>query len=155
MAGYDIWSTTCNYKRNKERRRERKPAQAHRHTLSGLLCGPVSSADTVPWRSWEIVSMPGPTKASFQPPACLTCAGSALCFVPRDPRVTRGHSQGPGVKSRCLRLISPQLRYPSKSALKFAPPPPPSSSAPSLPPHMTECLRNTWGTAQSNWTTVE
>lgn len=104
-----------------KRRRERKPVQAQRHTLSGLLCGPVSSADAVPWRSWEIVSMPGPTKASFQPPACLTCAGSALCFVPRDPRVTRGHSQGPGVKSRCLRLISPQLRYPSKSALKFAP----------------------------------
>lgn len=50
----------------------------------------------VPWRSWEIVSMPGPTKASFQPPACLTCAGSALCFVPHDPRVTRGHSEGLG-----------------------------------------------------------
>lgn len=38
-----------------------------------------------PWCSWEIVSMPGPTKASFQPPACLTCAGSVLCFMPRDP----------------------------------------------------------------------
>ena len=81
-----------------------------RHTHS--VSPPVSWADSGPWCSWEIASMPGPTKTSFQPPACLTSPRSPLGFVPRNPSLTRGHPERKGVKSRCLCLISPRLGYP-------------------------------------------
>lgn len=135
----------------------------HTHTHSLWLSGSVSWADMVPWRWWEIVSMPDPTKASFQPPACLTCAGSALCFVPRDPWATRGSGRGLEVKSKCLHPILPRPGYLFKSAVKICSPPrltrsnsgiskllkPPSTSA-----HYWATEKHI-GTLQSNWATVE
>lgn len=52
--------------------------------------------------------------------ACMLdlCRVSTLLYAPW-PLSDLGSLRRPEVKSRCLRLISPQLGYPSKSALKF------------------------------------
>lgn len=83
--------------------------------------GPVSEADTAPRRSWEIASMSGPHKG-IHSVACMLdlCRVSALLCAPHHQSDLRSQ-RGPEVKSRCLHLILPQLGYPSKSALKFAP----------------------------------
>ncbi|KAF7657483.1 hypothetical protein LDENG_00026180 [Lucifuga dentata] len=76
--------------------------------------------------------MPGPTKASFQPPACLTCAGSVLCFVPRDPLATRGRCERARgfITFLLLKIHLPQGEMPSwrkESQVKHLPPHIPSS----------------------------
>ncbi|KAK5880989.1 hypothetical protein CesoFtcFv8_021841 [Champsocephalus esox] len=65
--------------------------------------------------------MPGPHKGVLSAARMLDlCRVSALLCAPR-PLSDPGSRRGPEVKSRCLRLISLRLRYPSKSARKCAP----------------------------------
>lgn len=96
---------------------------AHTHFVWPALRSSFLGRHSPPGAHGKSWACQAPQRRPFSRPHAWPVQGQRSALCPVTPEWPGGYVEGPGVRFRCLRLISLRLGYPTKSARKFAPQP--------------------------------